>query len=823
MKRMILYFLINPTHILSILTVADSLLFIKIFIALQARQLIAVDLDVSDKAQIQFFCGKCLVEQLNNNKVTTIEQSKERIQQIKSYQKDIKIKENQARLNYYKNILDQIMDFKQSIDTSLEKMYKQIQQYLFPIQKEKQELQEFESQLNYFEDLKQLSELYSQEQQQSPKLIEDNNFINEIQREFELLFNSSEYFQTIDTFKNTKETIKNILENNVIELVHSNIKKNNFKGNNYDYMDSQKQKIEDRFACVDCIYENPQIKYQNIENIDKQWKEYNMETENIFKVYKKESKEKKCELFNQLGQMRRNNNKQLNEISEKLIAEQFLSIDKTKQSNQIKNISIKTLDDGQLLKDLRQLIEKEKASQSQTITNLKNKDQIFKKDIQYHLECLQQYDQQDIQQSLEILKEVSIEKDLIIQLTDMIQDISNWAQKDENYKNQINLIKEIQEFIDQAKKYQCQLNKFDQTIMVYQHHVQKIESIRQHLSIKSQNQDVKSEQLRSQYSKLSNILNEYVSTFHNNSIQLKKYCTIRQLENDIVKLKETNTNLEIEKDNLINSMQKSFEQKLNETNNQLEQKEIEKQKIKQQYEKAVEDNVNMKMQYEENKKKFEDEYNKVKQEFNLNLTQKNSELQQALMKLDQINKVKIEQENQLKMEIQKIQQYNKSLSFSNAYKHVSCQVTEGAKVVAEVSNSGWYYCLCDQAIPKNVDHALWLELDLERLCRKIIIRNDIKLGMEHIQSPMLVILIHITTRIYIVNNYHLQLQLVIQLCIQILLLNTLCSAVEIILLIVIHFFLRENPVYQDIILKFNNQDTFFEYWDLTHKQFVGHM
>ncbi|CAD8190140.1 unnamed protein product [Paramecium octaurelia] len=655
-------------------------------------ELIAVDLDVSDKAQIQFFCGKCLVEKLNNNKVTTIEQSKERIQQIKSQQKDVKTKENSARLNYYKNILDQIMDFKQSIDNSLGKMYKQIQQYIFPIQKEKQELQEFESQLNYFEDIKQLSDLYSQEQQQSPKLIEDNYFINEIQREFELLFNSPEYFQTIDTFKNTKEAIKVIMENNVIELVHSNIKKNDFKTpslsricNNHKKeiimidMDSQNQKIEDRLHV---------------------WIEYNMETENILKEYKKENKEKKSELFNQLGQMRRNYNKKLNEISEKLIAEQFLSSDKIKLSNQIKNISIKTLDDEQLFKDLRQLIEKEKASQSQIITKLKNKNQIFKNDIQYHLECLQQYDQQDIQQSLEILKEVSVEKDQIIQLTDMIQDIQKCASKDESYKNQINFIKEIQEFINLAKKYQCQLNLVDQTIMIYQHHVQKIESIQQHLSIKSQDQEVKSEQLRSQYSKLSIILNEYVSTFHNNSIELKKYCMIKQLENDIVKLKESNRNLEIEKENLINSMQKSFEQKLNEKNNQLEQKEMEQQKIKEQYEKVVEDNINMKQYFEQDKKKFEDEQNKIKWEFNQNLTKKNSELQEALTKLDLFDKVKLEQENQIKMEIEKIRQYNKKLSFSNTHKHASCQVTEDGKVVAEVGNTGWHYCLCEQAIPK---------------------------------------------------------------------------------------------------------------------------
>ncbi|CAD8172211.1 unnamed protein product [Paramecium pentaurelia] len=690
-------------------------------------ELIAVDFDLSDKSQIQFFCGKCLVEKMNNNKVTTIEQSKERIQLVKAQQRDIKTKENQARLSYYKNILDQIMDFKQSINDSLEKMYKQIQQYIYPIQKEKQEIQEYEQQLNYFEDIKQLSELYSQEQQKSPKLIEDNHFINEIQRQFELLFNSSEYFQTLDTFKNTKETIKDIMENNVIELIPQLIKKNDYKTPSLSRicsnhkkeiimidMDSSTNKIEDRFACVDCISENPQIKYQTIENVDKQWKEYNTETERICIQYKNESKEKKSELFNQLAHMRKNYNKKLNEISDKLITEQFLSIVKTKQSNQIKKISIQALDDEQLLKDLKQLIEKEKekVQQSQIITNLKNKDQIFKKDIQYHLESLQQYDQQDIQQSLDILKDISIEKNLIIQLIDLIQEMQTCAQKDENYKNQINFIKEIQELIDQAKKYQCQLNLFDQTITIYQQHVQKIEYIQQNIQIKTQDQTIKSEQLKSQYSKLQNILNEYSNKFDNNSVQLKKYCTIKQLENDIIKLNEAYKKLEVEsnalqyqiENNFISSQEQQFEQKLNEINGKLQLKEKEQKDIIEQYQQTILDNTNVKKQYELDKmaimKKLEDEQNKLKQEFNQNLSQKESELKEALSKLDQINKIKLEQEKQNKIELEKIQQYNKSLSFSNTYKHNNCELSECTKLVAEVANNGYFFCLCEQAIPK---------------------------------------------------------------------------------------------------------------------------
>ncbi|CAD8192437.1 unnamed protein product [Paramecium pentaurelia] len=79
-------------------------------------------------------------------------------------------------------------------------------------------------------------------------------------------------------------------------------------------------------------------------------------------------------------------------------------------------------------------------------------------------------------------------------------------------------------------------------------------------------------------------------------------------------------------------------------------------------------------------KKFEDEQNKVKQEFNQNLTQKKQEIQEALNKPDQINKVNLEQEKQNKIELKK--------------------VSEGGKVVADTNNSGWCFCFCEQVIPK---------------------------------------------------------------------------------------------------------------------------
>ncbi|CAD8214119.1 unnamed protein product [Paramecium octaurelia] len=687
-------------------------------------EFIAVDLDMSDKSQIKFFCGKCLVDKLNNNKVTTIEQSKERITQMKTQQQEIKIKENQTRLNYYKNILDQIMDFKRTIDDSLEKMYKQIQQYIFPIQKEKQELQEIQYQFNYFEDIKQLSEFYSSNMQKSTKLIEDNSFIDQLTRQFELLFNNAEYFQTQDTFKSTKQTIEDLIDNNVIELQPllqtnnesrtpslSRVCINHKKEIIMIDMDSQNKKIEDRFVCVDCISDNPQIKYQTIQNVNKQWIDYNSQSSNIFLQYKQENTQKRYDLFNQIAQMRKNYNQKLNEISDKLISEQFQSINKSKNSNQIKRISIQSLEDEQLLIDLRQLIEKEDVSQNQDLTSLKNKDSIFQKEIENHLESLKLFDQLDIQQSIDILKEITKKKNQILQLSDIVSQISKCTQtNDENNQNQIEFIKDISELIEQAKKYQCQINLFDQTVSLFQQHTNKIEQIQQKILNQTKDQT------------LSKVLNNYINLFDNNNKQIKKYCNIQQLEEDLLKLTEINKNITIDKTNQLNQMSKQLDenqqeyQKLlkeqqNKNQNQIDEliaklQSIEKENanFKELINKKIQEITNLKKQNEEDKlqiiKTLEDQTNKQIEEMTKRINQKELEFQKVQRQFDQINQEILEKEKQSKLELEQIKQYPITLLFSNTYKGANCQVTEGGKVV-EYSGDSQFYCLCEQAIPKN--------------------------------------------------------------------------------------------------------------------------
>ncbi|CAD8092556.1 unnamed protein product [Paramecium primaurelia] len=178
----------------------------------------------------------------------------------------------------------------------------------------------------------------------------------------------------------------------------------------------------------------------------------------------------------------------------------------------------------------------------------------------------------------------------------------------------------------------------------------------------------------------------------------------------------------------------------------------------------------MKEQYELDKmtmmKKLEDEQNKLKQEFNQNLSQKESELKEALSKLDQKNKIKLE-----KVLLQSI--YYIIFRFNNIINHYHFQILINIIIVNQVKLENlWQKLLIVvnfiivfvnkqfQRLEKYslhfkylVDQIFMLEQDLETLCRNIIIRIVIKL--EHIQQIKMVIFIHmIHHKNYIhVTNY----------------------------------------------------------------------
>ncbi|CAD8214207.1 unnamed protein product [Paramecium pentaurelia] len=84
-------------------------------------EVVAVDLETYKKVKFQYMYCDCLVEKINNNKISIIDQTKERIQSFKTQKQQNKTKQ---------------------IENTLEKIYSQIKAQIFTIQQEKQSLLE---------------------------------------------------------------------------------------------------------------------------------------------------------------------------------------------------------------------------------------------------------------------------------------------------------------------------------------------------------------------------------------------------------------------------------------------------------------------------------------------------------------------------------------------------------------------------------------------------------------------------------------------------------------------------------------------------------
>ncbi|CAD8213641.1 unnamed protein product [Paramecium pentaurelia] len=460
-------------------------------------EIIAIDLESSEKSQLQYLCCNCLVEKMNNNKISTIEQTKDRIKSLKTQRQESKIKEIQIRLDYFKKILDQIMEFKCNLENSLEKIYSQIKAQIFVIQKEKQSFLENSSiQNNFQEDVKQLSQFLSIETQENNlQILQDNSFIDEIFKQFDLLFNNAVYFQTIDTFKAAKQKIQEINENIKIQLNTLRNKNNQVKiilflnricpTHNKEIImidiDSKNKKIEDRFVCVDCI---KQLKKQMINGIIQ------------------------------------NFNSSLNEIN---------------------------LSPEELIQNINYLIQQEKENliQDSNIEYMKSKDQLFQKEMENRLEHLKQHNQLDIQESINILQDLQNENLMkgIFLLSQQIQEGTKLNQEQLIFKQ------ELDDLINYSKQIYCQMSLFNQTIHTYQEHLTKIKAFNNRM--KQFPDHVNLTNLQKQF-------NEYVNKFENDFKNFKKFNEIEIFENNLETLQQDYKKLQLEKNQLVDSLENDY-------------------------------------------------------------------------------------------------------------------------------------------------------------------------------------------------------------------------------------------------------------------------
>ncbi|CAD8153687.1 unnamed protein product [Paramecium pentaurelia] len=615
------------------------------------REIVALDLDTSEKGQLQYMCCNCLVEKINNNKISTIDQTKERIQSFKTQKQENKTKQIQQRLDYFKKILDQIMEYKCNVENTLEKIYSQIKAQIFTIQKEKESLLENCQILhNFQEDVKSLSQFLSTDSQDNQmEFQQDSQFIDQIFQQFELLFNNASYFQTIDIFKDAKQKINEINENIKIEIIPLQ-NKNNQKTPSLNRvcpthnkevimidMDDKNKKMEDRFVCVDCIEDHPKCKYRTIQKVNQEWNHTKNQQDRILNELKLKRQEKQEKLNQQIAIMRKNYNQQLNEISEKLITEFSRPINKTSEIGKFKQTSIQGLSQEELFQNINYLIQydKENLGQDSKIEYAKSKDSLFSKEIESRLEHLKQHDQLDIQESINILQDISNDSQIqgIVLLSSQLQENTKVNQE------QMIVKQELDELINSSKQLYCQVGLFNQTIQKYQQHLTKMniinnkfKSLPDHLNLKNLEKQVQ----------------DYTNKFENDFKQLKKFCEIEKLENQLEKLQQDYQKSQQENQQMVSTIEKDYKTKIKDQNVIIDKlKEIEK-------------DTTIKLTNSENDNELLKK--KLKEELN-NYTQKINELQiKTQQQIQELNK-KIGQQDIAMNQIQK-ELDNKKLMFA---------------------------------------------------------------------------------------------------------------------------------------------------------------
>ncbi|CAD8195739.1 unnamed protein product [Paramecium octaurelia] len=121
---------------------------------------IAIDLNSTQNGSIKYLCCNCVVEQLNNNRVSTIQQTQARIQEYKALRQEKRTRDIQIKLQQYKIVLEKYIEFKINACSALAKIEDQIKTQITILEEKQSLLKNFQTTSNFQEDVKQLSEFF---------------------------------------------------------------------------------------------------------------------------------------------------------------------------------------------------------------------------------------------------------------------------------------------------------------------------------------------------------------------------------------------------------------------------------------------------------------------------------------------------------------------------------------------------------------------------------------------------------------------------------------------------------------------------------------
>ncbi|CAK58098.1 unnamed protein product (macronuclear) [Paramecium tetraurelia] len=563
------------------------------------REIIAIDLNSTENGSIKYLCCDCIVEKLNNNRISTIEQTQARIQEYQALRQEKKAGEIKIKLQQYKIVLEKYSEFKINACNSLVKIYDQIKTQISILEEKQSLLRKFQTTSNFQEDVKSLSEFLSLNENQI-EFQQDTQSFDDLIRELELIFNKTAYQQTIITFKEAKQKIQEFNEGNQIKLMPLQFE-NNKKAQSLSRLcpthnkeillidlESKNKQIEERFACLECVGdEGFNCKQKSIEKINLLWNQKKINQIKFVEELKSKRQSKQEKLNKKIQQMRENYNSKINSISEQLITNFPLPITKTSELSKFKQVSIQQLSNEELNQTINYLIQQD----NDNIQNeyMITKDIQFTNSIESQLEQLKQNDLLDIQESINILHDQSSIKNSLLLADNKLQGIlqlSKLIQQSTIVEQQQQIRKqELDELISSSKQIYSQLDLLNYAIEKFQQHNNKV------ISIKNKIQSIPDHE---NFSNIQQQLTLYLNNFEKDFKDLKKFCEIDQLESaklalqqDYTKLQLENKELEINLQNIVDELIEKLKVEQNKNAQCQEQSIVYQNEIKQLAQKII--------------------------------------------------------------------------------------------------------------------------------------------------------------------------------------------------------------------------------------------
>ncbi|CAD8184641.1 unnamed protein product [Paramecium octaurelia] len=662
-------------------------------------EITTIDLKQSTSKEEKYLCIKCLIEKIDIQNMVLVDETKIMIKEMKSEQQTLKIKENQRRIETFKQIQCLIKEYKVQVENVIEKIIINIHQKIQLIEKDLEELDQ-KSKIYKFEDeVEILSSNYKGSFNyeipiEFDKLEDDNQFYDSLQSMFQSFTNNHSYTQVIDILQSNQkiEKSKEIKVSSIQkekQLDKSKTPSLNIKCNKHGkeiiMLNLEPNETQtSRLACVDCIHYNNPIKYTSLQDAGIKWDEFKGKTEDKIKLFQNQRSLQQEMIIQNLKEMREQYTLILNELIDKLNNEQQLT--QLLQFNQSNQMDIYEFNQEQI-DELTLILSKQdkfKALQDQQI-NIEKEDQIKYNLIINNLMSLFEF---------ELLK-----REDILKIFKNDQSILNTIQIEDSKINNIQ-IQNMNQILRKIQKFDAYHGIFNQALNLYKSIIQNISD----LSI--QQQTINNEQQLNEEKIIESniVINEQyegtIQKFIKDTIEIKRLLMVDQLQQEL----KTKQN-EIDSNSLKIIQFQDNQSKLESLLNSLQFK----------YDDSIKQNdiLNKQNQSTLNNltKTQEDCNNQISQITNLNQLLKNKEndikkLNKQLQDtLDQLKSLQKDSQDitylQRQIQIQ-LDQYPQSLTFSQSFKHNSCQISQNGKVVVETANNGnWFCCICDQMIPKH--------------------------------------------------------------------------------------------------------------------------